>query len=32
MSTQRDSITDKRQKNQYCLAFPEESRVMNWLA
>jgi hypothetical protein len=26
MSTQRDSTTDKRQKNQYCLAFPEESR------
>jgi RNA-directed DNA polymerase len=26
MSTRRDSITDKRQKNQYCLAFPEESR------
>jgi RNA-directed DNA polymerase len=26
MSTQRDSTTDKRQKSQYCLAFPEESR------
>jgi len=26
MSTRRDSTTDKRQKNQYCLAFPEESR------
>jgi len=26
MSTQRDSITDKRQKNQYRLAFAEESR------
>jgi len=26
-STRRDSTTDKRQKNQYCLAFPEESRV-----
>jgi RNA-directed DNA polymerase len=26
MSTQRDSTTDKRQKNQYHLAFPEESR------
>ena len=26
MSTQRDSTTDKRQKNQYRLAFPEESR------
>jgi hypothetical protein len=26
MSTRRDSITDKRQKNQYRLAFPEESR------
>src|ERR1700676_372772 len=26
MSTQRDSTTDKRQKNQYCLAFPEERR------
>jgi len=25
MSTQRDSTTDKRQKNQYRLAFPEES-------
>ena len=26
MSTQRNSTTDKRQKNQYRLAFPEESR------
>ena len=26
MSTRRDSTTDKRQKNQYRLAFPEESR------
>src|SRR5262249_30411764 len=26
MSTQRDSTTDKRQKNQYRLAFAEESR------
>src|ERR1700676_1925759 len=26
MSTQRDSTTDKRQKSQYRLAFPEESR------
>src|SRR5690242_20863364 len=26
MSTRRDSITDKRQKSQYSLAFPEESR------
>src|ERR1700676_3747752 len=26
MSTRRDSTTDKRQKNQYSLAFPEESR------
>src|ERR1700676_2084575 len=26
MSTRRDSTTDKRQKNQYCLAFSEESR------
>jgi hypothetical protein len=26
MSTQRNSITDRRQKSQYCLAFPEESR------
>src|SRR6266850_458705 len=26
MSTRRDSTTDKRQKSQYCLAFPEESR------
>ena len=26
MSTQRDSINDKRQNSQYCLAFPEESR------
>ena len=26
MSTRRDSITDKRQKNQYRVAFPEESR------
>jgi hypothetical protein len=26
MSTRRDSTTDKRQKNQYCLAFAEESR------
>jgi hypothetical protein len=26
MSTRRDSATDKRQKNQYRLAFPEESR------
>jgi hypothetical protein len=26
MSTRRDSTTDKRQKNQYGLAFPEESR------
>src|SRR5467141_1038019 len=25
-STRRDSTTDKRQKNQYSLAFPEESR------
>jgi hypothetical protein len=26
MSTRRDSTTDKRQENQYRLAFPEESR------
>jgi RNA-directed DNA polymerase len=26
MSTRRDSTTDKRQKSQYRLAFPEESR------
>jgi hypothetical protein len=26
MSTRRDSTTDQRQKNQYSLAFPEESR------
>src|ERR1700747_2121336 len=26
MSTQRNSTTDKRQKSQYRLAFPEESR------
>ncbi len=26
MSTRRDSTTDKRQKNQYGMAFPEESR------
>ena len=26
MSTRRDSITDKRQKSQYRLVFPEESR------
>ena len=26
MSTRRDSTTDKRQKSQYSLAFPEESR------
>jgi RNA-directed DNA polymerase len=26
MSTRRDSTTDKRQKNQYSLAFTEESR------
>ena len=26
MSTQRDSTTDKRQKSQYRLAFPEGSR------
>ncbi len=26
MSTRRNSTTDKRQKNQYSLAFPEESR------
>src|SRR5882762_5547419 len=26
MSTRRDSTTDKRQKNQYRLAFAEESR------
>jgi hypothetical protein len=26
MSTQRNSTADKRQKNQYRLAFPEESR------
>jgi hypothetical protein len=26
MSTRRDSTTDKRQKGQYRLAFPEESR------
>jgi len=27
MSTRRDSTTDKQQKNQYSLAFAEESRV-----
>ena len=26
MSTRRNSTTDKRQKSQYSLAFPEESR------
>jgi hypothetical protein len=26
MSTQRNSMTDKRQKSQYSLAFPEERR------
>src|SRR5258708_12534763 len=26
MSRRRDSTTDRRQKNQYCLAFSEESR------
>jgi hypothetical protein len=26
MSTRRDSTTDKRQKSQYSLAFPKESR------
>src|SRR5260370_42332988 len=26
MSTRRDSTTDKRQKSQYSLAFPEERR------
>ena len=31
MSTRRDSTTDKRQKNQYCLAFSEESRGANQL-
>ncbi len=26
MSTRRDSTTDRRQKNQYSLAFPEENK------